>query len=73
MQADLRAQSSRYRPTSPFESTYFPKQVLRPTCWEYLPSTVLSMPRVDVNLAGSARGHTDSFVSRRQLQAGFSP
>lgn len=73
MQADLRAQSSRYRLTSPSESTYFPKQVLRPTCWEHLPSAVLPKPRVDVNFAGSARAHADSFISGRQLQIGFSP
>lgn len=73
VQADLRAQSSRYRPTSPFESTYFPKQVLRPTCWAHLPSAVLPKTRVNTNFAGSARAHTDAFISGRQPQAGFSP
>lgn len=73
VQANLRAPSSRYRPTSPFESTYFPKQVLRTTCWEHLPSTVMLKPRADVNFAGFARAHADSFISGRQLQTGFSP
>lgn len=56
-----RAQSSRYKPATPFACIYFPKPVLKPTCWKHLPSAGLPNPGVDARYAGSASTHSDSF------------